>query len=131
MLNNITDYRSNFQFVSVISQMNDIFSKEKNGWRSINNVSLHYLFFIIIISWELSIAVLMWLGAFRMISKFRASAIEFKNAKKYTSLGLSLGVLLWFTVFIAIAGEWFLMWQSKNWNDQSTAFFLTCCFFFF
>jgi predicted small integral membrane protein len=53
--------------------MNDIFSKEKNGWRSINNESLHYLFFIIIISWELSIAVLMWLGAFRMISKFRAS----------------------------------------------------------
>jgi predicted small integral membrane protein len=129
--NNITDYKSNFQFVSVISQMTDIFSKERNGWRSVNSVALHHVFYIIIIGWELSIAVLMWLGTFRMISKFRTGAMGFKNAKKYTTLGLSLGVLLFFTVFIAIAGEWFLMWQSKNWNEQSTAFFLTCCLLLF
>jgi predicted small integral membrane protein len=73
----------------------------------------------------------MRLGAFNMISRYRASAAEFKNAKKFTSLGLSLGVLLWFSVFIAMGGEWFLMWQSKNWNAQPTAFFLTCCFLLF
>ena len=129
--NNIIDYKSNFQFVRIISQMDDIFSKERNSWRSLNNVSLHHLLYIIIIAWELSIAVLMWLGAFKMISRFRADATQFKQAKKYTSLGLSLGVLLWFTVFIGVAGEWFLMWQSKNWNNQSTAFFLTCCFLLF
>ncbi len=66
-----------------------------------------------------------------MVNKLRAPSIEFKNAKKYTSFGLSLGVLLWFIVFIAIGGEWFLMWQSKNWNAQQTAFFLTCCFLLF
>jgi len=111
--------------------MNDIFSKDNNDWRSVNSKTLHHLLFIIIIIWELSIAVLMWTGAFTMITNFRASATEFKNAKKYASLGLSLGVLLWFTVFIVIAGEWFLMWQSKTWNDQPTAFFLTCCFLLF
>ena len=129
--NNITDYHSNFQFISIISQMNDIFSKERNGWRSVSNESLHHLLFVIIISWEFSIAVLLWLGAFKMISKIRAGAIEFKSAKKFTSIGLSLGVLLWFTVFIAVGGEWFLMWQSKTWNAQYTAFFLTCCFLLF
>ena len=129
--NNIIDYKSNFQYVSIIAQMDDIFSKERNGWRSLNNVALHHLLYIIIIAWELFIAVLMWLGAFKMISRFRADATKFKYAKKYTSFGLSLGVLLWFTVFIAVAGEWFLMWQSKNWNNQSTAFFLTCCFLLF
>jgi len=129
--NNIFNYEANFQFVTVISNMDDIFSKEKNGWRSINSVFLHHLLFLFIIAWELLIAVLAWIGFFKMVRKFRSGAMEFKNAKKYAALGLSLGVLLWFTAFIAIGGEWFLMWQSKSWNAQPTAFMLTCCFLLF
>ena len=129
--NNVFNYEANFQFVTVISKMDDIFSKEKNGWRSINSVFLHHLLFLFIIAWELLIAVLIWVGFFKMVGKFRSGAMEFKNAKKYAALGLSLGVLLWFTAFIAIGGEWFLMWQSKSWNAQPTAFMLTCCFLLF
>ena len=129
--NNIFNYEANFQFVTVISNMDDIFSKEKNSWRSINSVFLHHLLFLFIITWELLIAVLIWVGFFKMVRKFRSGALEFKNAKKYAALGLSLGVLLWFTAFIAIGGEWFLMWQSKSWNAQPTAFMLTCCFLLF
>ena len=129
--NNIFDYNSNFSFVSMVAKMGDTFSKERNGWRSINSISWHHVLFIFIIIWELLIAFFTWLGSFRMIGKLRATAIEFKLAKKYTSLGLTLGVLLWFIVFITIGGEWFLMWQSKNWNAQSPAFFLTCCFLLF
>jgi len=129
--NNIFDYSSNFPFVAMVSKMEDTFSKERNGWRSINGVFWHHVIFIIIVTWELAIAFLLWLGFFRMISKLRASATEFKQAKKYTSFGLALGVLLWVIAFISIGGEWFLMWQSKNWNAQTTAFFLTCCFLLF
>ncbi|MEO6328249.1 MAG: DUF2165 domain-containing protein [Ginsengibacter sp.] len=129
--NNIFDYSSNFPFVVMVAKMEDTFSKEKNGWRSINNNFLHHVLFTVIVIWELSIAFFAWLGAYRMIIKFRANAAVFKQAKKYTSLGLALGVLLWFIVFIIIGGEWFLMWQSKTWNAQSTAFFLTCCFLLF
>ena len=129
--NNVFDYSSNFPFVSMVAKMEDTFSKEKNGWRSINNSFLHHVLFILIVTWELLIAVLVWVGSFKMIRKLRAPAIEFKNAKNYTSFGLSLGVLLWFIVFIAIGGEWFLMWQSKIWNAQNTAFFLTCSFLLF
>ncbi|MEO6453416.1 MAG: DUF2165 domain-containing protein [Ginsengibacter sp.] len=129
--NNIFDYNSNFPFVAMVAKMEDTFSKERNGWRSINNGFLHHVIFILIVLWELSIAFLMWLGFFKMINKFRVNAIEFKEAKKYTSFGLALGVLLWFIAFISIGGEWFLMWQSKSWNAQSTAFFLTCCFLLF
>ena len=129
--NNITDYSSNFPFVSMVAKMEDTFSKEKNGWRSLNNSFWHYLFFAIIVATELSIAVLLWVGSFKLITKLRASATEFKNAKKFTSFGLSFGVLLWFVVFVSIGGEWFLMWQSKTWNAQPTAFFLTCCFLLF
>jgi len=129
--NNISDYNSNFQFISKIAEMEDIFSRDRNSWRSVNSVPLHHLLFIIIIIWELCIAYLLSVGAVKMINKFHASAAEFKNAKKFTSIGLSIGVLLWFTAFIGIAGEWFLMWQSKTWNAQPTAFLLTCCFLLF
>ena len=30
--------------------------------------------------------------------------------------------MLWFTGFIAVGGEWFLMWQSEKWNGQNAAF---------
>ena len=129
--NNIFDYSSNFPFVSMVSKMDDTFSKERNGWRSINSVFWHHVIFILIVTWELSIAFLLWIGFFKMIGKLRASAIEFKQAKSHTSIGLALGVLLWVIAFISIGGEWFLMWQSKNWNAQTTAFFLTCCFLLF
>lgn len=129
--NNIFDYNTNFRFVSMVAKMDDTFSKQMSGWRSINNVLLHHGMFILIIAGELLIAILLLLGVFRMINKFNSETIEFKNAKKYTSLGLSLGVLLWFIVFITVGGEWFLMWQSKNWNAQGTAFLLTCCFLLF
>ena len=114
----------------MVAKMEDTFSNMKS-WRSINSTFVHHIFYILIVVWEISIAVLMLLGSFRMINKFKATAQEFKSAKKYTTLGLSLGVLLWFTVFIAVGGEWFLMWQSKSWNAQTTAFSLTCCFLLF
>ena len=129
--NNIFDYNSNFPFIRMVATMEDTFSKERNGWRSINGIFWHHVLFILIVIWELSIAFFIWLGSSRMIRKLRATTIEFKQAKKYTSLALALCVLLWFTVFIAIGGEWFLMWQSKSWNAQATAFSLTCCFLLF
>jgi predicted small integral membrane protein len=129
--NNIFDYGSNFQFVHMVTKMEDIFSKERNSWRSVHSVFFKHLMFILIITWELATAILILSGATNMIRKYKAPATEFKQAKWYVSAGLSLGVLLWFTVFIAVGGEWFLMWQSKSWNAQQTAFHLTCCFLLF
>jgi len=36
--------------------------------------------------------------------------------------GAGLGFLLWFTGFMVIGGEWFAMWQSKEWNGVPSAF---------
>jgi predicted small integral membrane protein len=115
----------------MVAKMQDTFSIKKNGWRSINRPFLHYVFFTLIVVWEISIAVFIWIGSFKMLSNLRGSIANFKKAKTFTSIGLSLGVLLWFVVFLTIGGEWFLMWQSKTWNAQPTAFFLTCCFLLF
>lgn len=47
---------------------------------------------------------------------------QFNAAKTLSNLGLALGVVLWFTGFMTIGAEWFLMWQSSIWNGQASAF---------
>jgi predicted small integral membrane protein len=37
-------------------------------------------------------------------------------------IGLTVGLLQWLVAFLSVGGEWFLMWQSKNWNGQDAAF---------
>ena len=36
--------------------------------------------------------------------------------------GLTIGMLMWLIAFLAVGGEWFLMWQSQTWNGQGAAF---------
>jgi len=129
--NNITDYNSNFKFVSMVSGMGDVFSKGKTGWRSINNETLQHIMYLFIIAWELTIAILTISGIFKMIQKLKSGTVEFNQSKRLLVIGLSLGVILWFGMFITIGGEWFLMWQSRNWNGQNTAFLLSICFLLF
>jgi predicted small integral membrane protein len=31
-------------------------------------------------------------------------------------------MLMWLVGFLSVGGEWFLMWQSRTWNGQDTAF---------
>jgi predicted small integral membrane protein len=130
-INNITDYGTNFQFVSKVSGMEDIFSLERNGWRAISNRLLHHIFYIGIIVFELLIMIFVSLGVIRMINRRKDDVTEFRKAGNFLRTGLFLGVILWFTVFVTVGGEWFLMWQSKTWNGQQTAFFLTICFMLF
>lgn len=129
--NNIFDYGANFQFVSKVSGMDDIFSKEKNGWRAVNSPVLQHIFYVFIIAWEIAITILAGLGVRRMLRAFRAAPADFMKSGTALRTGLFLGIVLWFTLFVSIGGEWFLMWQSKNWNGQQTAFMLTICFLLF
>jgi len=129
--NNITDYDSNFQFVRMVSNMSDVFSKEKTGWRSVTSEVFHHIMYLFIIVWELAIAILTISGTIKMTRNLKSGASEFNRSKKLLATGLSFGVLLWFGMFITVGGEWFLMWQSKNWNGQNTAFLLCICFLLF
>ena len=130
-INNITDYGVNFQFVSKVSGMEDVFSRQRNGWRSVNRPILQHIFYAFIIAWEIAITMLVATGLRMMIKKVGADATDFTNSGKWLRTGLFLGVILWFTIFVSLGGEWFLMWQSKLWNGQLTAFLLSICFTLF
>jgi predicted small integral membrane protein len=126
--NNITDYSSNFTFVSKVSGMEDVFSRESTGWRSIQNTTIHHIMYISIILVELCITATLMAGSLKMIRNYKSSAEVFQSSKKLTITGLASAMLLFLIFFITIAGEWFLMWQSEKWNAQQTAFSLTTIF---
>ncbi len=131
VFNNITDYHSNFYFLSMVTKMSDVFSYPINDWRHIDSIFLQHFFYIFIILTEITISILLVFGTNQMWKELGSDSQVFSNSMKLSNLGFSLGIFLWFFVFITIGGEWFLMWQSEKWNAQGTAFSLTICFILF
>ena len=119
--NNLTDYDSNFNFVVHVLKMDTTFPGNRAMWRAIHSPSLHHATYWLIIFLEAAIAVLCWMGGFRLFSSMNDSTV-FNKAKGLAITGLTLGIALWFTGFMTVGGEWFLMWQSEKWNGQDSAF---------
>jgi predicted small integral membrane protein len=122
VLNNTTDYDSNYQFVRHTLMMDTTFPGNHGMWRAIHSPVLHTLFYLSIIFWETLTTVLCWWGAVNMARSLRASAEAFQRAKTIAIAALTIGCLMWFVAFLCVGGEWFLMWQSPKWNGQEAAF---------
>jgi predicted small integral membrane protein len=122
VLNNITDYNTNFQFVRHILMMDSTFPGNHGMWRQINSQALQTLFYIGVIVWEFATMLLCGLGGVRMARALRGSAATFSKAKNLAFAGLTLGLLMWLVAFLSVGGEWFLMWESQTWNGQPAAF---------
>ena len=120
-LNNLTDYNSNFSFIIHALTMDTTFPDNKGMWRAIESPVIHHVAYGFIIATEIIIAVLCWLGGFRLYRNIK-NPVFFNQAKGLAVLGLTLGFLLWFSGFMTIGGEWFLMWQSEVANGQQAAF---------
>lgn len=122
VVNNLTDYATNFTFVQHVLSMDTIFPDSTLTWRAITNPILQHLFYITIILWEAVTAGLCWIAAVQLVQAIRMDSLFFNQAKAYGMLGLTSSSLLWFVAFLGIGGEWFAMWQSPIWNGQPIAF---------
>ena len=122
VLNNTTDYNSNFQFIRHVLMMDSTFPNNGAMWRAINPPAIHTLFYITIIAWESLTMTLFWWGGINLARNLRAPAATFHQVKNIAIAGLTLSLLMWFVAFVTVGGEWFLMWQSQKWNGQETAF---------
>jgi predicted small integral membrane protein len=120
-LSNLTDYDSNYKLVSHVLKMDTTYPDNKGMWRTIDNPIAHHLTYSSIILTEFIIAVLCWLGGYRLFKSIK-DPDTFNKAKGMAIQGLTLGILLWFTGFMTIGGEWFLMWQSEVANAQQSSF---------
>nr|WP_281282996.1 DUF2165 domain-containing protein [Verticiella sediminum] len=119
---NITDYGTNFAFVEHVLRMDTIFPDATIGYRAIESPALHHAAYVFIIALESMVALLCWLGAWRMLLRLRAPLAQFQRAKHAAYAGLMLGFLVWQVGFMSIGGEWFGMWMSQQWNGIESAF---------
>jgi predicted small integral membrane protein len=121
-LGNITDYNTNFAFVEHVMSMDTLFPTTTITDRAITSAAVHHGAYALIIAAEIATALLCWIGAFVLLARCRASARAFNHGKTFAAAGLTLGFLLYQFAFMAIAGEWFGMWMSHQWNGVASAF---------
>jgi predicted small integral membrane protein len=122
VLDNTTDYPSNYQFVRHVLMMDSTLPGNHAMWRALNSPAWHTLFYVSIIAWEAVTMILCWWGGLRLIRVLRGSAEAFNQSKRLAIAALTAALLMWLVAFLAVGGEWFLMWQSKTWNGQDAAF---------
>jgi predicted small integral membrane protein len=122
VLNNTTDFDSNYQFVRHVLMMDTTFPGNKGMWRALNAPFWHLSFYFSMIAWEIVTMILSWWGAIALLRKLRRPISEFNAAKRVPIIALTLGMLMWLVAFLSVGAEWFLMWQSHLWNGQEAAF---------
>jgi predicted small integral membrane protein len=122
VFNNLTDYGSNAQFVRHVLLMDTTIPGNHGMWRAISSPAADTAFYISIIAWETVTAVLLCWGALRLFGALRQPAAVFNSRKSVAVIALTLSLLMWLVAFVSVGGEWFLMWQSRVWNGEETAF---------
>src|ERR1700723_908936 len=122
VLNNLTDFDSNYQFVRHVLSMDSTFPGNHGMGRALNSSGIHLAFYLAIIAGEIVTAILLWWAVVRLLGAMLEPAEAFNGAKGVAIAALSLAMAMWLVAFLAVGGEWFLMWQSRIWNGQQAAF---------
>ena len=122
VLNNLTDFGSNYQFVRHVLSMDSTFPGNHGMWRALPSPTIELLFYWSIIFWEMATMALLWWGTWRMMRGVHGPATAFQAAKRVPVAALTLSMLMWLVAFLTVGAEWFLMWQSHTWNGQEAAF---------
>jgi predicted small integral membrane protein len=112
---NITDFGTNQQFVRHVLAMDTTFKDEDLMWRAITTGWLQDAAYVAIIVWETVAALVLIHATWLWIRRDHA------RARRMSTYGLLMLMLLFGAGFIAIGGEWFAMWQSEDWNGLDAA----------
>ena len=119
---NVTDPHWNYTVVQHVMSMDTTFPDNKLMYRAVTSPLAWQITYGLIIATQIVCGILFLAGAIGLWRERYAAAEIFHRAKAYAIAGSLLAFLLWFFVFMVIAGEWFAMWQSKDWNAQSASF---------
>jgi predicted small integral membrane protein len=90
--------------------------------RAITDKSMWAAAYGLIIATEALTGLFLAIGALALLARLTAPAAIFNRAKVWAVAGMIVGFGLWFFGFLVVAGEYFAMWQSKEWNGQEAAF---------
>ncbi|MEW1654864.1 MULTISPECIES: DUF2165 domain-containing protein [unclassified Streptomyces] len=115
---NITDFGTNQAYVRHVLSMDTTFHDPDLMWRAITSRSVQDAAYVAVIAWE-SVTALVLLAATAVGVLRRGSGG--RPARRLATFGLLMMMLLFGAGFWAIGGEWFSMWQSKQWNGVEAA----------
>jgi predicted small integral membrane protein len=125
---NITDYGTNFDFVSHVLSMDTTNLGAPAGegldpdvmWRAIEADWVHHLAYVGVIIWESAAAIVLLCSLWAWLRASRTRSFDL--ARRLGTIGLAMILVLFMGGFIAIGGEWFQMWRSTSWNGLEPAF---------
>jgi len=117
---NITDYETNHQFVVHVLGMDTTFHSPHLMWRSITSPTLTTIAYLLIIAWEALSALVLIAAAVAWIRSF-GGRVATDTARRLSTLGWLMWLVLFAGGFIAVGGEYFQMWQSTKWNGLQSA----------
>ncbi|MEV6763668.1 DUF2165 domain-containing protein [Streptomyces sp. NPDC051105] len=112
---NITDFGTNQAFVQHVLAMDTTFKDDDLMWRAVTDKGLENAAYVAIIVWETLAALVLIAGTWLWARRDNV------RARRVSTYGLLMLVLLFGAGFIGIGGEWFSMWQSKTWNGLDAA----------
>ncbi|WP_109575682.1 DUF2165 domain-containing protein [Aminobacter sp. AP02] len=122
VFNNITDYRSNYNFVQHVLSMDTTFPGNALMYRAITSETLWHMGYWLIIAGEAAACVLFAQSALALFRARHGTAATFNKAKNLVHAAAGVGFMVWFFGFMVVGGQWFVMWQSDSWNGQDAAF---------
>lgn len=112
---NITDFGTNQQFVRHVLAMDTTFKDDDLMWRAVTSKGLQDAAYVVIIAWETLAALVLIYGTWLWVRR------DDERARRFSTYGLLMLMVLFGAGFIAVGGEWFSMWQSKDWNGLEAA----------
>ncbi|GAA1428486.1 DUF2165 domain-containing protein [Streptomyces thermospinosisporus] len=114
-LGNVTDFGTNQEFVRHVLAMDTTFKDDDLMWRAITNRGVQDAVYVAIIAWETAAALVLLYGTWLWARR------DQPRARRVSTYGLLMVMLLFGAGFLAIGGEWFAMWQSEDWNGLDAA----------
>jgi predicted small integral membrane protein len=115
VIGNVTDYDTNHQFVQHVLAMDTTFKSPNMMWRAITSPALVTIAYLAIIVWEAVCAAVLVAATVAWVRG------RVPTARRLSSVGWLMWVLLFGGGFLAIGGEYFQMWQSQDWNGLDAA----------
>ena len=119
---NLTDYGTNYAFVSHVLSMDTTFPGNALLYRRITSPILWQAGYALIIAGEGLTGAAFAIATISLARQLRSDRTRFNHAKRFVFVGATLGFLVWFFGFMVVGGEWFSMWELPKWNGQEAAF---------
>ena len=118
---NITNPASNWAFVKGVLSGDGTPIGDGFQWREINATWFQIVAYVALIAMETLTGVILAIGG---IAGLRGGdkAPQWASAQRWTVVGCTTGLAVFFLGFITIGGNWFIMYLNSKWNGLDPAF---------